>query len=56
MSRLDILDKLAHKWSRNNPKCHKVNTFEEWLLFYDSAATITLVRLAMAEYANLNKK
>lgn len=49
-SRIQILDRLAHKWSRNNPDCIVVDTFEEWLKFYDSDATIQLVYIAMQEY------
>lgn len=51
-SRIEILNRLAHKWSRMNPKCVKVDTFEEWLIFYDAEATIKLVYIAMSEYAN----
>jgi len=50
-SRIQILDRLAHKWSRNNPECIAVETFDEWLLYYDSEATIKLVYIAMQEYA-----
>ena len=51
-SRIQILDRLAKKWSRNNPECIAVDTFDEWLLYYDSEATIKLVYIAMQEYAN----
>ena len=54
-SRIQILDRLSHKWSRNNPECVPVNTFEEWLLHYDSKATIQLVYIAMMEYSNQNR-
>ena len=30
-SRIEILDRLAQKWSRNNPDCVIVDTFAEWL-------------------------
>ena len=52
-SRIQILDRLAHKWSRNNTDCIAVNTFEEWLneYAYNSEATIRLVHIAMQEYA-----
>jgi len=49
-SRIEILDRLAHKWSRNNPECVPVDTFDEWLKIYDSDATIKLVYQAMLEY------
>ena len=55
-SRIQILDRLAHKWSRNNSECISVDTFDEWLIFYDSKATIQLVYIAMAEYARQRKK
>jgi hypothetical protein len=50
-SRIQILNRLAHKWSRNNPDCIAVDTFDEWLLYYDSEATIKLVYIAMQDYA-----
>lgn len=49
-SRKQILDNLAYKWSRNNPDCIEVDTFEEWLLYYDSQATLRLVYIAMSDY------
>ncbi len=49
-SRIQILNRLAHKWSRNNPECKAVDTFEEWLLYYDPEATVRLVYIAMHEY------
>jgi len=51
-SRIEILDRLAHKYSRNNPDCVVVDTFEQWLDFYDAEATIRLVYIAMLEYKN----
>jgi hypothetical protein len=55
-SRMQILDRLAHKWSRNNPDCIAVETFDEWLKIYDSEATIRLVYIAMQEYARQSLK
>ena len=55
-SRIQILDRLARKWSRNNPECIAVDTFDEWLLYYDSEATIKLVYIAMQEYAKPSLK
>ena len=50
-SRIQILDRLAYKWSRNNENCTPVDTFDDWLNVYDSDATIKLVYIAMHEYA-----
>jgi len=55
-SRIQILDRLAHKWSRNNPDCIAVDTFDEWLKIYDSEVTIRLVYIAMQEYAKQSLK
>ena len=55
-SRIQILDRLAYKWSRNNPECIAVDTFDEWLLYYDPEATIKLVYIAMQEYAKPSLK
>ena len=55
-SRIQILNRLAHKWSRNNPDCIAVDTFDEWLLYYDSEATIRLVYIAMQDYAKQSLK
>lgn len=55
-SRIQILDRLAHKWSRNNSDCIAVETFDEWLKIYDSEATIRLVYIAMHEYAKQRLK
>lgn len=50
MSRLEILNNLAKKWSRVNTECVPVDSFDEWLLYYDSEATIKLVCIAMDDY------
>lgn len=50
-SRVEILDRLAKKWSRNNPECIAVETFEEWLIYYDYNATLRLLYIAMNDYA-----
>lgn len=50
-SRIEILDRLSYKWSRNSPGGLEVDTFEDWLHFYDSAATIRLMYIAMQEYS-----
>jgi hypothetical protein len=50
-SRIQILDRLAHKCSRNNSDCIQVDTFEEWLIHYNYEATLQLVYIAMQEYA-----
>ncbi len=55
-SRIQILDRLAAKWSRNNPECIEVDTFKDWLLFYDYEATLRLVYIAMAEYLSQGRK
>jgi len=55
-SRIEILDRLAHKWSRHNPECTPVDTFDEWLLHYLPEPTIQLVYIAMLEYSNQNNK
>ncbi len=57
-SRIEILNRLAYKNSRNVLDCITVDTFEEWLEIYSSDATIHLVQIAMLEYAkqNLNTK
>lgn len=49
-SRIQILDRLSAKWSRNNPQCTAVDTFQEWLLHYDYEATLKLVYIAMYDY------
>jgi hypothetical protein len=51
-SRIQILDRLSKKWSRNNPSTIPVNSFKEWLMIYDYEATIQLVYIAMQEYKN----
>ena len=53
-SRIEILDRLVQKWSRNNPDCVIVDTFAEWLDFYNAEATIRLIYIAMAEYSLKN--
>jgi hypothetical protein len=55
-SRIQILDRLAYKWSRKNEKCTPVETFDDWLNIYDSDATIRLVYIAMHEYAKQKNK
>lgn len=54
-SRIEILNRLAKKYS-DKEGFWQVETFEEWLLHYDPQATIILVRLAMQEYCQQNKK
>lgn len=49
-SRIQILDRLAQKWSKR-PNCVEVSTFEEWLDIYTPDATVKLVYMAMQEYS-----
>lgn len=55
-SRIEILNRLAKKFSHGKPNCIPVDTFEDWLMFYDSAATIILVRAAMGIYSTQELK
>lgn len=55
-SRVEILDRLAKKWSRHNPECIPVETFEEWLIHYDYDATIRLLYIAMGDYVKQSSK
>lgn len=48
-SRIEILDRLAYKHSRNNSAIN-VDTFEDFVNAFTAEAVIILVRLAMAEY------
>lgn len=54
-SRIEILDRLAKKWS-SKENCTPVHDFEQWLSIYDADATIQLVYIAMQEYANQENK
>lgn len=53
---MQILNRLAHKWSRSNADCIPVENFEEWLLHYNYDATIKLIYIAMQEYAKQSLK
>jgi hypothetical protein len=51
-ARIEILDRLSKKYGKH----YEVDSFEELIMYCDKLTVIIVVRLAMAEYANQERK